>query len=183
MSNSRYMNRRNAIRTALIFSAGTALLPSCLQKDKATIPLKNISITGGQENMLAQLADTILPKTNFIGAADVKAHEFLLMMVDDCLPPERQKIFTNGLQQFDKWVDKKYGNSFANCTPQQKAACLTEVENKKEVPDEAVQFYQISKQHILQAFTSSKQYMLQVRHYNMVPGPNYKGCVAVSKVA
>ena len=45
--------------------------------------------------MLAELAETIIPKTkNFIGAKDLKAHEFLLTMVDDCMAPEDQKVFT-----------------------------------------------------------------------------------------
>ena len=98
------MNRRTAIRTGLIFSAGIAFLPSCLQNNKTIIALKNITITAEQDKMLAQLSDTIIPKTNFIGAADVKAHEFNLMMVDECYNPEKQKQFVDGLQQFDKMV-------------------------------------------------------------------------------
>jgi hypothetical protein len=175
------MNRRTALRTVLIFSAGAALLPSCLQKDTTTIALKNISITGEQEKMLAQLSETIIPTTNFIGAAGLKAHEFTLMMVDDCYSPDKQKLFTTGLQQFDTMVAKKYGKSFAGCTLQQKNEWLTAVENKKDMPDELLQFYQTAKQHTLQAFTTSKQYMVDVRKYNMVPGPNFKGCVPLKK--
>jgi len=173
------MNRRTAIRTVLIFSAGATLLPSCLQKDKTTISLKNISVTGDQEKMLAQLAETIIPTTNFIGAAGVKAHEFTLMMVDDCYSPDKQKLFMTGLQQFEKMVTKKYGKSFADCTIQQKNEWLTAIENKKDIPGDVLQFYQTAKRHILQVFTSSKQYMVDVRKYNMVPGPNFKGCIPV----
>ena len=84
---------------------------------------------------------------------------------------------SEGLQQFAKLVSTKYGKAFADCSNEQKTAWLTAIENKKDIPDEVVQFYQTTKQHTLQAFTSSKQYMVDVRKYNMVPGPGFKGCV------
>ena len=107
------MNRRTAIRNVVLVSAGTIFLPSCFQNDKPSIPLKNISLTGSQQDMLARLTETIIPKTkNFIGASDIKAHEFLLTMVDDCSAPDEKKKFTDGLTQFDKFAKDKLGNSF-----------------------------------------------------------------------
>ncbi len=178
------MNRRTAIRTGFIFSAGVALLPACLQKDTSGIALKNMSISVGQEKMLAQLSDMIIPKTTFIGAADVKAHEFTLMMVDECYPPEKQQQFIDGLQKFDKMVAEKYGKSFVDCSLQQKNEWLTSIENKKELAPEMIAFYKTTKQYTLQAFTSSQQYMVGIRKYKMVPGPIFKGCVPLkNKIA
>ena len=178
------MNRRTAIRTALIFSAGATLLPSCLKKDTSNLSLKNISISPDEEKMMASLGETIIPTTTFVGANGVNAYEFTLMMVDDCYPPDEQKKYIDGLHQFNKMVTDKYGKSFADCSAQQKIEWLTSVESKKDMPDEVNQFYQISKKHILQAFTTSKPYMVDVRHYKMVPGPDYKGCILLKdKVA
>jgi hypothetical protein len=178
------MNRRNAIRTALIFSAGATLLPSCLRNDSKDLSLKNISITRDEEKMMAALGETIIPTTNFVGANGVNAYQFTLMMVDDCYPPDDQKKYIDGLHQFNKMVTAKYGKSFTDCNAQQKTEWLTTVQSKKNMPDELNQFYQISKRHILQAFTTSKQYMVDVRHYKMVPGPDYKGCISLkNKVA
>ena len=178
------MNRRTAIRNGLIFSAGIAFLPSCLQNNKTSIALKNIAITAEQEKMLAQLSDLIIPKTNFIGAVDVKAHEFNLMMVDECYNPEKQKQFVDGLKQFDKMASEKYGKSFVDCDARQKNEWLTSIENKKDLPPDVTTFYKTTKQHTLQAFTSSQQYMVDIRKYKMVPGPIFKGCVPLkNKVA
>ena len=178
------MNRRTAIRTGFIFSAGIAFLPSCLQNNKNSVVLKNISISAEQEKMLAQLSETIIPKTSFIGASDVKAHEFALMMVDECYPPEKQQQFIEGLQQFDKMVYEKYGRSFADCSQQQKNEWLTFIENKKDLSPDVAAFYKTIKQHTLQAFTSSQQYMVDVKKYKMVPGPIFNGCVPLkNKVA
>lgn len=178
------MNRRTAIKTTLIFSAGIAFLPSCRQKDATDVSLNNISITESEEKMMAALGEAIIPTTNFVGAAGVNASQFTLMMVNDCYNPEDQKVYTDGLHQFNKMVKDNYGKSFADCSPQQKTEWLTMVESKKDMPDEVLKFYQISRNHILQAFTSSQQYMVDVRHYKMVPGPDYKGCLLLKdKVA
>lgn len=176
------MNRRMAIRNALILSAGTSVLPSCLQSDKSLVVYRNLSLTGSDEVMMSQLADTILPKTkNFIGAADVKAREFTLMMLDDCYAPDEQKTFTDGLKQFDKLAAKKYGKAFAKCTQAQRKEWITHVDSKVDVPQDVQRFYEITKKHTLQAFTSSKEYMIDVRQYKIAPGSNFKGCVPLKK--
>lgn len=175
------MNRRTAIRNVVIISAGAGLLPSCVNDDKSTIVLKNISLTHSQEKMLSALTETIIPQTNnFIGAKDLKSHEFVLTMVDDCLSPEEQKQFQDGLKAFDKLSHDKYGQLFTSYTPEQKKSLLTALESKKDIPEDALKFYQTVKRYTVQSFTSSKDYMTNIRKYKMVPGPNFKGCVKVS---
>lgn len=173
------MNRRTALRNVILLSAGAALLPSCASNDKtASIPLKNLSITGSEEDMLAALSEAIIPKTNdFIGASDLKAHEFVLTMVDDCHSPEDQQQFTKGMKQFADACDRKMNSSFTNCTPAQKKAFLQLAEKKQDIPEDALRFYETTKRYTLQSFTSSKEYMTDIRNYKMVPGPNFKGCV------
>ena len=178
------MNRRTAIRNVVIISAGTALLPSCTQEDKSSIALKNISLTRQQEKILAALAETIIPQTeNFIGAKDLKSHEFILTMMDDCASPEDQTKFMIGLKAFDKLSHDKFGQLFTGYTQEQKKSLLSDIEKKKNVPDDALKFYATVKRYTLQSFTSSKQYMIDIRKYKMAPGPNFKGCVPVKSVS
>ncbi len=176
------MNRRTVIRNVVLVSAGSVFLPSCFQNNKASFPLKNISITGAQENMLAELAEAIIPRTkDFIGAKDLKAHEFLLTMVDDCFNPEDQKKFTDGLKAFDKLSHDKFGQIFISYTGKQKTELLGALEAKKDISEEALGLYSTVKRYTLQSFTSSKEYMLDIRKYKIVPGGNFKGCVPVKK--
>ena len=175
------MNRRTAIRNVVIISAGAGLLPSCLSDDKCAIPLKNISITGSQEKMLAELAESVIPKTaNFIGAKDLKAHEFVLTMVDDCTSPEEQKMFIEGMKQFEETCKKKWDNSFVKCSAQQKSELLQAMESKKDIQEEVLKFYGTVKRYTFQNFTSCKEYMTDVRKYKIVPGSDFKGCVPVT---
>lgn len=175
------MNRRTAIRQAVFISAGAVLLPSCMQDDKPSIVVKNLSLTGSQENMLAALTETIIPKTgSFIGAGDLKAHEFVLTMLDDCSSPEEQQQFTTGIKLFEEGCKKKWDHSFVKCSPAEKKEWLQMLEKKTDVPEEAVAFYQATKRYTVQSFTSSKEYMTTVRNYKMVPGNDFKGCVPVA---
>lgn len=175
------MNRRTAIRNVIIISAGAGLLPSCIGDDKSVIAMKNISVSSSQEKMLAVLTESILPKTkNFIGANDLKAHEFLLTMIDDCTSPDDQKKFTEGLQAFDKLSHDKFGQIFTSYTAGQKKELLQAIESKKDIPEEVLKFYGTVKRYTVQSFTSSKEYLTDIRKYKIVPGSNFKGCVPVA---
>lgn len=178
------MNRRNAIRNVVIITAGTGLLPSCLHEDKSSFTLKNISLTGSQEQMLAELTETIIPGTkNFIGAKDLNTHEFILTMVDDCKSPEDQQKFAEGMKLFDEACKKKWDRSFVKCSPQQRIELLQSMEKKKGIPEDVLKFYGTVKSYTMQSFTSSKDYMTGIRKYKMVPGPNFKGCVLLKVVS
>ncbi|MES2892978.1 MAG: gluconate 2-dehydrogenase subunit 3 family protein [Bacteroidota bacterium] len=175
------MNRREAIYNFVILSAGAAVLPSCAGEETATIALKNFSLTGAQETMIRRLSDFILPKTRFQGSGDIKATEFTLMMVDECYPPERQKVFTDGMEEFEKLSKEKFGGSFVSSSDAQKKDMLTFIEAKKDVPENVAKFYETTKRHTVQAMTSSQKYLTDVVGYKMVPGSNFKGCVPVAK--
>ena len=51
---------------------------------------------------------------------------------------------------------------------------------KKDIPEDALKFYGTVKRYTVQSFTSSKEYMTDIRKYEMVPGPDFKGCVPVN---
>ena len=174
------MKRRTAIRNVVIISAGASLLPSCMQESSNSIPLKHISITGSQEQILSQLTEAIIPKTkNFIGANDLKAHEFMLTMIDDCVSPEEQKVFTEGLKDFDKLSHDKFGKAFTSFTPEQKRSLIADIEGKKDIAENVQKFYGTVKRYTVQSFTSSEKYMLDIRKYKQTPGGDFKGCVPV----
>ena len=176
------MNRRTAVRNIIIVSAGASLLPACVSStEESSLHLKHLRLTGSQENMLAELTETIIPKTNsFIGAKDLKSHEFMLTMIDDCASPEDQKSFTDGMNAFEDACKKKFDTSFIKFTAQQKNDLLKEMEAGKDNKDDGANFYKTVKRYTIQSFTSSKDYLLNVKKWKMVPGPVFKGCIPVS---
>jgi hypothetical protein len=177
------MDRRSAIRCSLAISGGIFLIPACMQdKSKPAIALKNIAVSGDQENLLAALAEAIIPKTSAPGAKDLSSHLFALMMVDDCYAPDAQKKFITGLDQFESFTKNKFGSSFAKCAQPQKEELLKAMENKTGVPDEAVAFYSSMKRLTIQSFTTSQYFLTKVHVYEMVPA-RFHGCVPVTKTS
>jgi len=175
------MQRRTVIRNLVIISAGAGLLPSCFQPEEGSVVVKNISINSSELKLLKALTDTIIPETNnFTGAKSLRSYEFLLRMIDECTSPEGQKKFTEGLKAFDQLSHDKFGQLFTGYTAEQKQSLLSEIENKEHVSEEAVNFYKTVKHYTIQSFTSSKQYMVDIKKYTMVPGSNFKGCVKIS---
>jgi hypothetical protein len=174
------MNRRTAIRNAVVFSAGVVFIPSCLENDKASFQAKNLSLTGSEERTLQALCESILPAGNgFPGAGELKAHEFVLTMMDDCASTEDQARFSDGLKAFETACKTATGQTYTKSDPAQRKRFLISLENNKDPKDGIAFFYNSTKHFTVQAFTSSKKYMTDIRKYKMVPGPNFKGCVPV----
>src|SRR5262245_2688694 len=149
------MNRRSAVRNIVIISAGASLLPACTSStDETSLHLKNIPITGAQENMLADLTEAIIPKTNtFIGAKDLRNHEIVLIMMDDFASTEDEKALMNGMKSFEDTVRKKFNSSFTKSTSQEKNEILKQMEASKGENDEAAKFYKTVKRYTIQSFT------------------------------
>ncbi len=171
-------NRRVAIQQLLLIWAGAALLPSCLNNAQktATIPLKSIQINGSEEAMLAELAETILPKTDTPGAKDLSAHLFALKMVDDCYTKTNQEKYIQGLKAYGAFVEKKTGQSFVEINPDEKQSIVAEIDKQKPSDDALSFFYQSTKKLTIQAYTTCEYYLTKIRGYKMIPG-RFQGCV------
>ena len=189
------MNRRAAIKNFVIVGTGLALIPSCAQKDssKPSIALKNLPITGTQEKMLAELAETIIPTTATSGSKALASHLFVMKMVDDCYDRQAREDFINGMEKFEKYAKKKYKAPFTELNPTQKTEMIALMDYRdgisglidtfqQDVPQEAQAFYSEVKKLTIQSFVTSKYFLMDVRNFKMAPG-YYKGCVPVSKKA
>ena len=183
------MNRRIALRNLGFITAGVLLLPSCGKEAKpVTIALKNIAINGDQEAVLAEVVNTLIPKTDIPGAKDFNVHQFVLHMVDDCYDPETQQKFVNGLARVDVVAERQFKKTFLECSPAEKAELLKAWdalrEKKKEElkadPKEAeiAAFFSITKRRTIQGFLNSEYIMTNVLVHRMIPG-KFTGCVEI----
>ena len=173
------MDRRSALRSFVILSAGVALMPSCKEeKVKGTVSLKHVQLSGDEENMLANLTETIVP-AKAEAPADA-AHYFVLAMVDDCYSSEEQKKFIEGLKKFDEAAQQQFNKPFAKAGTEQKHQLLREMETKKESGEAINFFYNTTRSLALQHYTTSKYYLVTVPKFEMAPG-RFNGCFAIEK--
>ncbi|WP_129713982.1 gluconate 2-dehydrogenase subunit 3 family protein [Pedobacter sp. SYP-B3415] len=170
------MKRRTAIQQILILAGGVVLLPSCLQSSgKASIALSHLDMTLDQEQLLAEVTETILPKTDTPGAKDLKLHLYVMKMVDDCHPEEERKSFLQGLKNLDAYCTDAYGMNFSGLTPIDRERALLAISNKtQELPEGLNEFYQIVKNRSIDGYLNSEYVMKNLVVWELVPG-RYNG--------
>ncbi len=182
------MDRRTVIKNLALVIGGAALLPSCLHDSgKASIALKKIKVSADQEKFLADVAETIIPKTDTPGAKDLHLHLFVLKMVDDCFSKKDQDAFMAGLDKLSKEAESRFSKPFGQCSQAQRESLLNELDHKqmafqkaqyaqgkkskREVPaDDMLAFYGITKGETVFGYTYSKYFMTKQIVYELVPG-------------
>lgn len=170
-------SRRKALKQLAFLSIGTAIIPSCLEdRSKASLLLKNISVSAADEAMLAELCEIIIPKTDTPGAKDISAHLFVLTMVDDCATKEQQQNFVKGIEDFNKLCTTTAGKKLVDCSADEKKKIADALLALKEEDTPLKHFLGMVKGRTIQAYTSSEFFLTKVQVYELVPG-RYQGCV------
>jgi hypothetical protein len=169
------MERRFAIKQILIMAGGLALLPSCLRDSgKASILLKNMDVDLDQEMFLAEVVETIIPKTTTPGAKELKLHLFVLKMLDDCYEKEEQELFLKGLSQLQDRSEQQHQRSFMKLAAAERQQVLLDMENEKAPSAEAKAFYSILKRRTIEGYLNSQYVMTNLLKWELVPG-RYNG--------
>lgn len=167
------MKRRAAIRTLLYIAGGTLVLPACFRESgKASIDLTNLSISENDEQLLAELTETLIPATETPGGKELLLHLFVLKMVDDCHSPEDQQKFTNGLSAFSTWSQQELGSEFAAADAEARTALLAKIGESTD--KDLKQFFSLTKRRAIQGYLNSQYVMTNLIKYELVPG-RYNG--------
>lgn len=171
------LKRREAIKQIFCITTAMALLPSCMNdRRKSTILLSKISISAAEEDMLAELCETILPKSSTPGAKDISSHLFVLKMVDDCRKKEDQIKFLTGMKAFQERCKSTAGTDFMGSTPDERKAVLASIIAEKDDESDLKYFFKTVKGLTIQSFTASEFFMTKVQVFELIPG-RYHGCV------
>ena len=172
------MDRRSVLKNLSLIVGGAVLLPSCMHKDGSSyVQLKYIEIKEDQQKLIAEICETIIPRTHKPGAKNLDIPAFVLKIVDDCFDKKSQAEFIKGLGEFGDFVKSKKGSSFMDLSKKDREAVLTGIENdgkakKLNKPDEAdvYNFYTVLKQQTIFGYTTSKFFMTKEIVYELVPG-------------
>jgi hypothetical protein len=132
--------------------------------------------------MIAELAETIIPKTDLPGAKDLSAHLFVLTMIDDCYEKKDQDTFMEGMKDFEKHARKKFDKSFTALSKEEKISMLNEMESLDKKTSSPAAFYGEVKKLTMQAYTSSQFYLTSVEVYELVPA-RFQGCIPLKQAS
>ncbi len=182
------MHRREALKSLAILSGGAVLVPSCnFEAEDILAAYQNLNVTESMREVLAQIADTIIPPGSLKGASDLAVQDFILVMVNDCVEPDRQRVFTKGLQSFNTFSRKVASSSFSKLEQAEKEKVVTQglsISDESTDEDEKtiLEFLRITKRFTIQGFMMSEYIMTQVKPYSLIPG-EYNGAVLISSIS
>lgn len=134
------------------------------------------SFTPAEQIILANVADTIIPAGNSIGALSMEVDKYLQKLVDDCYEATDQENIKNQLKALEASTISTNGKSFSACSPVQKQEALQKWSASETKAEK--DFFNVMKRETIYGFTTSKKVMQDYLNYKVAPG-HYIGCVNV----
>lgn len=175
------MKRRSALLNLAGTVAGLISLPAWADGwTAATLSPSRQFFTGSQNELLADIADTIIPATDTPGAKALNVHQLVQKIVADCMDKPAQDVFTKGLDATDELARKTFGKSFGEGDPAQRTALLTRMAQSAEPTQK--DFYKMVKNLTIRGYMNSEYVMTNLTNFQYAPG-HYYGCVPVTQKA
>lgn len=89
-----------------------------------------LRLTAREINLLDEIAETIIPKTDTPGAKAAKVGRFMEVMVRDCYTKAQQDAFVDGLKNFPSLCLAQYQKSFFSMSAKQRHEMLVRLEKE-----------------------------------------------------
>lgn len=170
------MRRRELLKSISGIFGTTLLLPSWASGWTQNGLGEPSLLNSVQKNELAALVETIIPKTDTPGAADLNVHRFVEVMVQDCFDEKGQKQLTQGLDKLDQEAKKQSVSTFSKLDADKRLALVKGWGERKGSEEET--FVNSVKNLTIQGYQSSEYYLTNVNVYELVPA-RYHGCVEI----
>jgi gluconate 2-dehydrogenase gamma chain len=133
------MNRREFLQCAAILISGStaAQLGFSLSEEQqvylASAPDYNTHkvnyFSPAQREIVAAMAEVIIPRTDTPGAIDAGAPHYIELMVADWLNDEERAIFDAGMADMETRIPVEYGKPFVQLTPKEQLKILEDLED------------------------------------------------------
>lgn len=181
------MNRRKAIFRISLTGAGvTAALAGYKWYDITKTP--DLLYLDQNRELIAALAETIIPATNTPGAKEAGVHNFIIMMIKECTELKAQNKFINGLKDLQAYCKYEYGELYQNCSSKEQELVLNRFE-KKGKPFTGIigkaqirflgkSFFTTLKEYVVEGYCTSEPGATQGLAYVFIPG-NFRGCITL----
>ncbi|MDQ4141988.1 MAG: gluconate 2-dehydrogenase subunit 3 family protein [Bacteroidota bacterium] len=170
------MKRRSAIKNLSLAVAGMVSLPAWVSGwTPESIGHVN-SLPVPDENLLAEITETIIPETETPGAKSLKVHQFVMRMIKDCFSEAAQVNLEQGLLKTGELANIAFNKPFVACDAAQRIEVLTHLQTSDDPVGK--QFVDMVKNLTIWGYMNSEYVMVNFYNYNIAPG-FYHGCVPI----
>ncbi len=170
------MDRRLAIKNLMVASGGMLALPAWAREWTAQGLVHTSSFSATEQQLLASVADTIIPAGNSIGAITVGVDKFLQKLIDDCYDKEVQSNVKKQMAALDTAAQATHQKSFSSLDQLQRETLLLKLSASSDKAEK--DFFNLLKNETIRGFNTSKEVMTKYLKYQVAPG-HYYGCVNV----
>src|SRR5215472_3386289 len=134
-------------------------------------------------DLLDDIAETILPRTDTPGARDAAVGPYIARYSAACYPPEHIALLQAGLRDIEAQMQTQHGTGFRQASQQAKESLLVSIDRRAKAHAAETSagggpphYFTLIKQLTLLGFFTSEAGETRVVRYRPVPGP-YKGCI------
>ena len=182
------IGRREALRRAAMLLGGVLSAPAIAGVlagcDSRSGNGTRRALTSDQGELVATIADHIIPETDTPGARAAGVHVFIDRMLAGHYGDEDRKRVLDGLEELDERARRECGRAFIRCSADEQRALLTRVDAeafaertaRREVP----WFRTIKELTVLGYYTSEIGATKELRHV-AVP-ERFEGCVPFTQI-
>ncbi len=185
------INRRDAIKHVAYLMGGTLSAPAImgvLQGCAADAKADWTPTFFGEAQALTvqELAETIMPATDTLGAKDLGVPKFVEEMIATVYDEKARTDFMNGLAAFEKEIGDKFGKTFDRLTSEEKLAVAQEKNTYMQNPDnrpgrdEPTPFFWTMKQLTLLGYFTTEYGATKVLQYQLIPA-EFNGCMPIEE--
>jgi gluconate 2-dehydrogenase gamma chain len=133
------VTRREALRRVALLLGGAVSAPTLAGvlagcERRAGSAGSGSALSAEQKEMIATIAEHILPTTDTPGAREVGVPDFIDVMLAEYYPEEERRLFLEGMGEVDERAREAHGSAFRECTPAQQVALLTQLDREAFAP-------------------------------------------------
>jgi hypothetical protein len=185
------IGRRDALRRVAMLLGGALSAPAiagvlagCDSRSAADGTWTARALTTEQSELVATIAEHILPETDTPGARAAGVHKFIDKMLAEHYPAEARARVLNGLADIDARARRDRGRAFLQCGVEEQRAVLARIDQEafaappgsREVP----YFRTLKELTLLGYYTSEIGATQELRHVSIPE--RFEGCVPFTQI-
>ena len=131
------IGRREALRRVSVVLGGAisaptmaAVLAGCGRRTSDEKGVSRPALSQEQSELIATIAEHIIPETDTPGARSVRVHEFIDEMLTAYYAEAERNVFLTGLAEVDERARQAHGSSFMACTPAQQLELVVRLDRE-----------------------------------------------------
>jgi glutamate synthase domain-containing protein 1 len=167
------MQRRHLLKTVAMGMTGIISMPTWANNWNQN-NFHNLNFSEADNNLLAEIAETIIPETDTPGAKSLGVHKLIQKIVTDCQGKEAETKLSSDLAKLQTISKNQHQASFEQLSADKKLAIFKSLESNTDMKD----FYAKMKRMTIDGYMKSEYVMTNITKYEYAPA-RWNGCVTI----